>query len=147
MALVLGGFIIQDYAIPEVVPLGGEHKFVTHKLIGGSRVIDAMGQDDSDITWSGRFQGQDAVSKARALDQLRISGAQVPLIVDSQYYLVGVHKFEWKYERFYQIPYTITCIVASSGGGGATIVGTIDGLVAGDLAAAGSLINLFAAGG
>jgi hypothetical protein len=144
MALVLGGFIFTDYAIPEVMPLGGEHKFVTHKLIGGARVLDAMGRDDSDISWSGRFQGSDAVTKAMALDQLRISGAQVPLIVDSQYYLVGVSKFEWKYERFYQVLYTINCTVVTSSTG--SILSTLTGLVSGDLAVASSLISSFASG-
>jgi hypothetical protein len=146
MALVLGGFIFTDYAIPERVPQGGEHHLVVHKLIGGTRVVDAMGPDDSDITWNGRFQGRDAVSKATALDQLRKSGAQVPLIVDSQFYTVAVKKFEWDYERFYQILYKITCLVVTSTGGGFSIVGTLDGLVAGDMAAAGALVSAFAAG-
>jgi hypothetical protein len=145
MALVLGGFIFTDYSIPEHVSLGGEHHFAVHKLIGGDRILDAMGRDDSDISWSGRFQGNDAVQKATALDQLRISGAQVPLIVDSQFYQVGIRKFEWDYERFYQVLYKITCVVASSGGG-FSITGTLDGLVIGDIAAATGLVNSFAGG-
>jgi hypothetical protein len=146
MALVLGGFIFTDYAIPEAVELGGEHNFVVHKLIGGDRVIDAMGRNDKDIRWSGRFQGQGALAKAMALDALRISGAQVPLIVDSQYYVVGVHIFEWLYERSYQIQYRISCVVAQSSEGASSIVGTLDGLVGIDLAAATSLVNAFATG-
>lgn len=146
MALVLGGFIFTDYAIPERVGLGGEHHLVVQRLIGGTRVVDAMGPDDSDISWSGRFQGPDAVAKATSLDQLRKSGAQVPLIVDSQFYTVAVKSFNWDYERFYQILYKITCLVVTSTGGGFSIVGTIDGLVAGDMAAANSLVTSFAAG-
>src|SRR6185503_3055578 len=99
MALVLGGIIFTDYAIPETVPLGGKHRFVVNTLIGGQRVVDAMGPDDNDITWSGRFQGNGAVGKAMALDQLRISGAQVPLVMESQLYTVGVKEFVWDYER------------------------------------------------
>ena len=146
MALVLGGFTFTDYAIPEQVSLGGEHKFVVHKLIGGTRVVDAMGPDDSDISWTGRFQGPDAVSKAMALDQLRISGAQVPLIVDSQFRLVGVHKFEWDYQRWYQILYKISCLVVSSPGGLFGSVASLDGLVAADINAATAIIGQFALG-
>jgi hypothetical protein len=64
-----------------------------------------MGPDDSDITWHGRFQGSNAVSLALQLERLRKSGQQVPLFIDSQYYMVGVRKFEWDYQREYQRPY------------------------------------------
>jgi len=80
MSLILGGFTFIDYAIPEEVPQGGEHHLVVHKLIGGNRVIDAMGPDDADISWSGRFQGPTATPKANALDPLRRAGAQLPLV-------------------------------------------------------------------
>lgn len=146
MALILGGFIFTDYAIPESIPLGGNQNFVTHKLIGGSRVIDAMGADDSDISWSGRFQGPDAVQKAMALDQLRKSGAQVPLVIDSQYYIVGVSKFEWDYQRWYQLTYKITCLVASSAGGGSSLPDSLDSLVSADMADAGDALSDFATG-
>lgn len=145
MALVLGGFIFTDYAIPEDVSLGGEHMFAVHKLIGGERVVDAMGPDDSDISWAGRFQGSDAVPKATALDALRRSGAQVPLVVDSQFYLVGVHKFEWTYERWYQIPYKITCLVVQSGGG-FSFGSTLDTVVSADLNLATGIIGSLVGG-
>lgn len=146
MALVLGGFIFTDYAIPESVPLGGEHMFAVHKLIGGDRIVDAMGPDDSDISWSGRFQGNDAVSKASALDALRRSGAQVPLVVDSQFYMVGVKKFEWDYERWYQIPYKISCLVVQSGGG-FSFTDTLDGVVGSDLGLANGVVGQLLGGG
>lgn len=130
--LSLGGIVFESYALPEHVPLGGEHHFVVHKLIGGDRVINAMGRDDSDISWSGRLQRPDAVEVAQSIDQLRISGQAVPLIVDSQMYTVGVHKFEWDYERFYQILYKITCLVISSQGGNIAVE-SLDTLISSDL--------------
>lgn len=135
MALILGGFIFTDYAIPESVPLGGEHTYAVQRRIGGERVVDAMGPDDSDIHWAGRFQGPDAVSKAMALDQLRISGVQVPLVIDSQYRIVGVKKFEWTYERWYQVLYRISCLVVvnAGGAGGFNFENTLDALVSNDL--------------
>lgn len=133
MALILGGFIFTDYAIPEHVKLGGEHTFVTHRLIGGERVVDAMGPDDDDIRWTGRFQGSDAVSKAMLLDSFRRQGVQLPLIVDSQYYLVGVQKFDWNYERSYQVTYKIDCLVVASMGGGTSFATTLSSDTSGDL--------------
>lgn len=147
MALVLGGFIFTDYAIPERVKLGGKHNFAVHKLIGGDRVVDAMGRDDASITWTGRFQGQDATAKAMALDQLRISGIQVPLVVDSRFYMVGVEDFEWDYERSYQIVYKISCLVVSTGGGVVSdFLGTLDQIVASDLTQVSNLVGVFSGG-
>jgi hypothetical protein len=145
MALVLAGIVFTDYAIPERVKLGGAQKFVTHKLMGGTRVVDAMGPDDADIPWSGRFQGPGAVEKAMALDQLRKSGAQVPLIVDSQFYMVGVKHFTWDYERSYQIIYKIVCLVVSSMGGEAPFAATLDSLVLSDMTVVSAVLSDFAA--
>jgi hypothetical protein len=145
MALILGGFSFTDYAIPEVVPQGGEHNLVVHKLIGGNRVVDAMGPDDHDISWSGRFQGPGATGKAIALDQLRKAGAQLPLVVDSQFYTVAIRKFEWDYQRSYQILYKITCVVVSSMGGAIALPTTLDVLIGADMALAGGLVVSFAA--
>lgn len=147
MALVLGGFIFSDYAIPEKVKLGGEHTFVTHRLIGGERVVDAMGPDDDDIKWAGRFQGPDAVSKAMLLDGFRRQGVQLPLIVDSQYYLVGVQSFDWDYERSYQVVYKIEClVVASMGGGGSSFSATLSASVSDDLSAVQGIIGQLSSG-
>jgi len=147
MALVLGGFTFTDYSIPEQVPQGGEHNFVVHKLIGGQRVVNAMGPDDSDISWHGRFQGPNAVSQALALDQLRKSGTQVPLFIDSQYYVVGVRKFEWDYQRFYQILYKITCLVVSSSNSGGIFAAamSLDGLVNADMTSSATVTAAFSA--
>jgi hypothetical protein len=143
MAIVLGGFTFKDYAIPESVPQGGEHNFVVHKLIGGGRVINAMGPDDSDITWHGRFQGNGAVAQALAIEQLRKSGSQVPLFIDSQFYMVGVRKFEWDYQRSYQILYKISCVVATMSAPGGMGSQSVDGMVGGDMAASGDMTSGF----
>jgi hypothetical protein len=143
MALVLGGFIFTDYAIPDKVKLGGQHQLKVHKLIGGSRVVDAMGPDDADIPWSGRFQGNGAVDKAKALDQLRISGAQVPLIINSEFYQVVVKSFEWDYEAAYQVVYRINCLVVSSGDGFGGFLSSLDSLIAGDIGVAAAIISDF----
>jgi hypothetical protein len=145
MAIILGGFTFTDYAIPEQVPQGGEHALVVHKLIGGNRVIDAMGPDDSDITWHGRFQGPQALGNAQTLDSLRKAGAQLPLIIDANFYTAVVRKFEYDYQRPYQILYRITVVVVTSQGGASIFPATIDSLVAGDITAASALVASFSA--
>lgn len=109
--ITLGGFQFQGFEIPESVPLGGSQDKTTHTLLGGARVVDAMGPSERDITWSGRFQSSDAVDRAKSLEALRIAGLALPLVVDSEFRTVIITEFSWVYERAYQVTYSITCHV------------------------------------
>lgn len=142
--LILGSVIFQGFEIPEKLPLGGDQALSVHKLLGGARQIDAMGPDDRDIEWNGLLFGADALSRARLIDAMRISGQEVPLLVDSEMRTVVVRQFHWDYQRPYQIPYTVACVVASTPflGLGPT---SLDDLVTLDLAAVGGLIATFGA--
>jgi hypothetical protein len=147
MSLVLGGIVFKDYEIPAKVNFGGEQKLAVHKLLGGARVVDAMGPDDCDMSWHGRFQGENATGRARALDALRVSGAQVPLVFGAFFYLVVVSRVECEYERSYQIPYSVTCTVVQSAlGGFAAFPVSLDTLVSADMAIVGTLTGAFSAG-
>lgn len=147
-ALVLGGIVFADYEIPAKLHFGGKQTLAVHKLLGGVRVVDAMGPDDDDPSWSGRFQGPNATDRARALEALRASGAQVPLVFGAFMYLVVVSQVSCEYERWYQIPYAVTCtvVMSANGGGFAGAPASLDALVAGDIAAVASLASAFSAG-
>jgi hypothetical protein len=137
--LILGSYSFTDYSLPEHVTLGGEQKLIVHKLPGGDRVIDAMGPDDSDITWHGRFQRQDATEVAVALDGARKQGKQLSLTVGSQNYNVVIKSFNWDYERAYQILYHICCTVVPQQAG--NNVASLDSLVSDDLTSANSGVS------
>ena len=107
----LGPVTFQRFELPESVNFGGKQALTTHKLPGGERVVDAMGRDDDDITWSGRFRGNAAASRARALDRVRIAGTPVTLTWDAFRYTVLVESFKADYQRAYEIPYSVTCVV------------------------------------
>ena len=109
--LRLGGVAFRRFEIPEAINFGGKQALVTHKLPGGERVIDAMGRDDDDITWSGRFRGNTAVSRARAVDRLRIAGTPVTLTWGDFRYTVLVESFKADFRRAYEIDYTVACVV------------------------------------
>ena len=111
--LVIGGISLSDWEIPERINFGGRQHAVIHKLIGGTRVIDAMGPDPTDVTWSGRFRGPSATTRAQALDAMRAAGAEVPLFYLSTFVTVVITEFRADAERFYEVPYTITCTVVS----------------------------------
>lgn len=121
--LVLGEIAFQRFEIPEKINFGGKHILNRHTLIGGKRVLDAMGPDPDDIHWHGRFRGNEALSRAKACENLWNSGRQVTLSWGGLTYQVVVQHFDPSYERRYEIPYKITCVVSevqTSAGAGAS---------------------------
>ena len=133
MPLILGGFLFSDFEIPEHIPLGGAHTVSKKTLLGGARVVDAMGPDDRDIQWTGRFQGLLAWQRARIIDSMRIAGQPLPLLIDTEFRMVVITEFLPNYERSYQVPYSITCMVVSTGGGLFGVLDTLDLVIASDL--------------
>lgn len=107
----LGDFQFLNTEVPERLPFGGDQLLVVHELVGGTRVIDAMGRSDKAIAWSGLFLGAQANDRAATLDAMRIAGIPLALNWGTKSYTVVIHAFEADYERFYRIPYSIVCEV------------------------------------
>lgn len=141
--LVLGPFEFTDFSPPSKMPGGGKHAMHVHKLPGGSRVIDMLGPDDADISWSGTFWMNDAYGQALQLDGMRSAGLPLPLMWGGQFYLVVIADFKYEVQRMPQcVHYHISCVVASNpmtGVGG--FVASIGSLVGADLGAAGALAS------
>ena len=72
--MILGPFVFTDFAVPDRLPFGGKQHMTVHKMPGGSRVIDCMGPDDDDRSWSGILWGDDALAEALTLDAMRRAG-------------------------------------------------------------------------
>ena len=113
MTLTLGGILFQDFEIPEQINFGGRQSLTTHRLPGGARVVDAMGRDDDDIRWSGRFRSASAGRRARSLDFLRAAGKPVTLAWDAFRYTVVVSEFQADFRQAYEIPYAVSCHVVT----------------------------------
>lgn len=134
--LILGGFVFRDFEVPPKISYGGKQRLQTHKIIGGSIVIDALGPEPDPIKWEGRFRGSSAPSRCRTLNALRASGAQLPLSWGSNFYMVVISHFEADEQRYYEIPYKIICTVVTdpvAGAGG--IIGSLTSLIQSDLSA------------
>lgn len=111
VTLKLGDFEFARYEIPEKINFGGEQQLAVHELVGGIRIVDAMGRSNAPVEWSGLFQGENASLRARYLDGLRIAGKPLELTWADFRYKVVIRSFLAEYERFYQIPYRISCVV------------------------------------
>lgn len=146
--LILGDFEFSRLEIPEKIPFGGDQTLVIHKLVGGKRVIDAMGRDDAPIEWSGLFQGENALARARYLDGLRVAGKPLVLTWDEFMFEVVIASFRPDYERFYQIPYRISCTVLQDLSNPVTSIADagVDDMIADDMNAANGLGDLIGDG-
>lgn len=109
--ITLGDFQFRNLEIPASINFGGEQKLNVHELVGGTRIIDALGHQEDDVSWNGLITGPDALDRAAQLDNMRIAGDQVTLSWFNFNYLVVIKYFRANTERYYQINYSITLTV------------------------------------
>jgi hypothetical protein len=145
--LLLGDFQFQDFEIPEKIAglLAGKQMLAAKKLIGGQRVIDAMGPDPADIAWSGRFQGGDLVARASQLATMRDAGQAMTLVCDAIVLTVYVADFHPSYERPWQGAYEIKLMVLPDAPEPAPP--SLDDSVNGDLGSANQILGGSVTGG
>lgn len=136
--LTLGDFEFSRLEIPEKIGFGGDQALAIHELVGGVRVIDAMGRQDAPLEWSGLFMGENALQRALYLDNLRISGQQHNLTWHGFDFQVIIKNFHGEFERFYQIPYRISCIIVQDNANPVTSIADpgVDYLISEDMATA-----------
>jgi uncharacterized protein YciI len=138
--LTLGGVPFQDMEVPEKISFGGKQRVAVQNLIGGGRVVAALGLDDGEISFSGIFSGSDAVSRAQLLDAARALGAALPLVWDGFFYTVIIEGFTAEYRKANLIPFSITCVVVSDPLASlAALAAPVANLVGNDLSAAEAL--------
>jgi hypothetical protein len=138
--LTLGGVPFQDMEVPEKISFGGQQRVAVQNLIGGGRVVSALGIDDGKISFSGIFSGNDAVNRAQLLDAARALGAALPLVWDSFFYTVIIEGFTAEYRKSNLIPFSISCVVVSDPLASlVALAAPIANLVGNDLAAASAL--------
>lgn len=109
--LILGSVAFRDFEIPSGINFGGRQRLAIHELTNGRRVIDSLGPDESEISFSGTFSGADATLRARMLNSLRAAGDASKLTWDVFVYTVVLSRFEAHYENPVWIPYHISCTV------------------------------------
>jgi hypothetical protein len=110
-SLTLGTIAFTEWELPETIPFGGKQAYTIHRMSGGARIIDALGPDDTNIGWSGRFFGTTAELRARRVDLLRRSGKAVLLSWSSFVYEVVVTAFRGDFTQSFNIPYQIEVAV------------------------------------
>ncbi len=103
----LGTVAFKGFEVPEAAPWGGGQALTIHKLVGGARIIDAMGPDDRAIKLKGTFLSADADARALRIDAYRKTGAPVGFLYANHLYSVVIKAFEPDYKRPDHIPYSL----------------------------------------
>jgi hypothetical protein len=150
--LQLGDFVFASLEIPAEINFGGAQRLSVHQLVGGAKVVDAMGRADEPISWSGFLMGggkdrngnaifTGAVDRAQYLDTLRVAGLPLQLVWGKFKYLVVVREFKGNYQKSYLIPYHITCEVIQDQTSPVKTSGTppLDAAIGADIAASTTL--------
>lgn len=96
--IMLGGMILTGIEVPDRLQVGGRQMLAVHRVIGGGRVIDALGNDPDRLELSGRFMGPDAQARAQAVERMRIAGVPVAFSGAGLSGMVWIAQFAYAYE-------------------------------------------------
>jgi hypothetical protein len=142
-SLSLGDVLFADLEVPDHITFGGDQKLTVHELVGGTRIIDAMGRSDMPLEWTGYFMGTNVLQRARYLETQRIAGLSLPIVWSEMFYDVVIQHFEADFQREWLIPYRIVCVVVANHSQPQTsLVGpSINDLIATDQSSANTLVG------
>jgi hypothetical protein len=135
--ITLGGFVFSNRnsagglsgGNPEQVKFGLKEQIVIHKMVGGARILDMLGDDPEDISWNGFFLGPDAPDLANALYALEQGKELLDLTFGVYSATVVISQLDLVYKKAFWIDYSIVCVVidqAAGGGGVGAGVGAND---------------------
>ena len=121
--LRLGSFTFARGEVPEGIAFGASQKLHVHTLVGGARVIDAMGAVPLRPEWSGWFVGPQALARARFLKRLAEAGQPLALRYGEFTYTVVIAAFSCEFRAGPNLPYSITLEVVSDHGAAGVAAG------------------------
>ena len=109
-AITLEQIVFQGFEVPEYISIGGQQQMTVHKLVGGERVIDVLGDDPADISWSGTFMDNNPWDKVQELEHLRSVGDPLGLQWGKFFYTVVLRSFSAR-TLYGRATYEISCAV------------------------------------
>lgn len=134
--LIVGDVEFTGLEVPESVTIGAKQQLVVHKLVGGKRIVDVLGVDYDNLSWSGWLTGATAGDRATELETLRDVGSPLSFSIDGYYFSVVIQSFNQRFEHVYRRFYSIELLIVSSLDTPITenaLAGTLDNLINSDL--------------
>lgn len=108
-----GYFVFTREEVPEHILQGGCQAVSVQRMVGGRRIVRAMGPDEDEITFSGLFAYQ-GTARSDFLDGLRRRGDLCTLTWDNRRLLVIVSAYRVRYEKPYELRYSISFTVVNN---------------------------------
>lgn len=145
--LKLGDVEFTSFEVPDQISLGAKQQMAVHKLIGGTRVVDVLGVDYDQISWSGIITGDTAGTRVGTLEKMRDAGNTVQLTLDNYIFDVVISSFVPTYVFTYKRPYSIELTVVErkdKPAGPKSVKEALDALVNGDM---GKMLGLASSSG
>ncbi|GBR46396.1 hypothetical protein [Gluconobacter roseus] len=96
--VILGNLVLTGIEVPDTLQVGGRQMLVVHRLPGGGRVVDALGNDPGRLELKGRFLGPDAQMRAQAVERMRMAGQQVAFSAAGLSVQVWIAQFTYVYQ-------------------------------------------------
>lgn len=115
--LTIGNVSFLDEECPSNLDFGLKKALAVFVNVGGSRTIQDMGPNPSDISWSGRLWANNVQPRLAALKALEVAGQPVSLTYLTQSYQVLIREFIPKYHHRWLAEYSITVTVLSDTSG------------------------------
>lgn len=97
--VTIGGLTLTGMEVPRLIRDGGTQQVAIHRLPGGGRIMDAVGNDPDRLELEGTFVGPTALGRARALKQMRVAGAPVAFSGAGLSLMVRIVQYSYDYQQ------------------------------------------------
>ncbi len=142
-AVTLGGMILTGVEVPSALKIAGEQQLAVTTLLGGDRVIRAMGPNPAPISLSGMFIGPDAQSRAETLARMHDAGRQLRLSIAGLSFMVVIQSSSYTYQQQGAVvPFEVTVVIQPTiPAASSTTPSALSSLVGPDIASAATTIS------
>lgn len=108
MFIMLGDIVLKDTEKPDFVQHGGGQMLAVNQFPGGNVSIQNFGSTYQDISWSGWFEGEDALERMYKIGNMRQKGEPIFFITEKYTNKVVISEFKAEHRTNGFIPFNIT---------------------------------------
>ncbi|GBR09234.1 hypothetical protein [Gluconobacter frateurii] len=132
--VMLGDLVLTGIEVPDRLQVGGRQMMVVHRLPGGGRVVDTLGNDPGRLELTGKFLGPNAQARAQAIEKMRVRGAPVVFSAAGIALQVWIVRFVYSYEAKGALcSYELTLERPAESVGSATVGNTLSDVLGNDV--------------
>lgn len=108
MQIMLGGMVLKTTEKPDSVQHGGGQMLAINTFPGGNVSIQNFGSTYEKISWSGWFEGDDAMERMYQIGNMRQKGNIIDFVTEAYSQKVVIEEFLPEHRTNFFIPFSIT---------------------------------------